>query len=233
MHFIDKLHIKYYHQKRAKVLGAHPARVQGWRSLDAQENRFEALCQPFDLTGKSVLDLGCGYGDLKHYFDSPLSKNDSQNGTTNGTTNDTINNSQINSQQFNSKHNIASYIGIDQHRAFIKSARLHFSKTANTAFIKADFSNIRLPKADIVMASGSLNYYSREKDYLQKRIIAMYESASEAVAFNLLDSRIVSSGKLLIAYDPQEILSFCRSICMQSQLFDDYANNDFTIVMRR
>tara|TARA_R110001583_G_scaffold38455_4_gene124307 strand:+ start:8671 stop:9300 length:630 start_codon:yes stop_codon:yes gene_type:complete len=209
MHFIDKLKIKYYHHKRAKVLGFNTAMVQGWHSLDAQQNRFEALCQPLELINKSILDLGCGYGELKGYID------------------------QFNREKFTSNQGIASYIGIDQHRAFIKSARLQFTKSTNTEFINADFSTMTLPKVDIVMASGSLNYYSREKDYLQKLIIAMYESARDAVAFNLLDSRYFTSGKLLIAHEPQEILAFCRSICVNSQLFDHYANNDFTIIMKR
>lgn len=209
MHFIDKLKIKYYHHKRAKKLGDNTARVQGWSSLEAQQKRFQALCQPLDFTNKSILDLGCGYGDLKRYIDK------------------------LNNQQITSSNKLACYIGIDQHKAFIKSARLQFVNTANTEFINADFSSMTLPRVDIVMASGSLNYYSREKDYLHKLIIAMYESARYAVAFNLLDSRYFTSRKLLVAYEPQEILEFCQSICVNSQLFDHYENNDFTIIMKR
>jgi len=208
MHFLDKLRIKYYHHQRAKVLLGDSARVQGWHSIEAQQNRFQALCEPLDLTNKSILDLGCGYGDLKRYLEQPIN------------------------QQLITNHQIASYLGIDQHSAFIKSARQHFISTPNTEFIKADFSNRALPQVDIIIASGSLNYRSRQQDYLQKLILAMYASANEAVAFNLLDSRYFESGKLLIAHDPQEILSFCRSICVHSQLFDHYANNDFTIVMK-
>jgi len=209
MHFIDKLKIKYYHHKRAKIFEGNSPRVQGWHSLAAQQNRFQALCQPLDLINKSILDLGCGYGDLKRYIDK------------------------LNSQQLASSHNISSYIGIDQHNAFIKSARLQFLRTANTEFINADFSNMTLPKVDIVMASGSLNYYCREKDYLHKLIIAMYKSAHYAVAFNLLDNRYFTSSKFLIAHEPQEILEFCRLICVNSQLIDHYENNDFTIIMKR
>ena len=209
MHFIDKLKIKHYHHKRTKKFGDKGARVQGWHSLDAQQNRFQALCQPLDLMNKSILDLGCGYGDLKRYIDK------------------------LNSQQHTSNHNISSYIGIDQHKAFIKSARLKFISTANTEFIKADFSSMTLPKVDIVMASGSLNYYSRDKHYLQKLIIAMYESARYAVAFNLLDCRYFTSSKLLIAHEPEKILALCRLICVNSQLIDHYENNDFTIIMKR
>jgi SAM-dependent methyltransferase len=209
MHFIDKFNIKHFHRKRSKIFGDDSARVLGWHSLDTQQKRFQALCQPLDLSNKSILDLGCGYGDLKHYIDK------------------------LNCQQDNSNDNIAHYVGIDQHSAFIKSARRQFINTENTEFIKADFSSMTLPKADIVMASGSLNYYSREKDYLQNVIISMCQSARYAVAFNLLDRRYFTSSKFLTSYEPKEVLGFCRLICANSQLFDQYEKNDFTIIMQR
>ena len=36
----------------------------GWGSQESQVRRFEVFCQLADLTGKSVLDVGCGIGDL-------------------------------------------------------------------------------------------------------------------------------------------------------------------------
>ncbi|MEI6896630.1 MAG: class I SAM-dependent methyltransferase [Psychromonas sp.] len=176
--------------------------------MDSQQERFQALCQPLDFTGKSILDLGCGYGDLKRYLDQSIN------------------------QQVSLNNKVASYLGIDQQHSFIKAARHHFKNSANTEFIKADFSNVVLPKVDIIIASGSLNYRSRQQTYHQKLITAMYEATRYAVAFNLLDSRYFTSGKLLVSHDPHEILKFCRSICTNSQLFDHYAKNDFTIIMK-
>ncbi|WP_028865599.1 class I SAM-dependent methyltransferase [Psychromonas aquimarina] len=208
MHLLDKLKIKFYHHKRLKKLGNNRARVQGWNSTQSQQNRFQALCQQLDFTDKSILDLGCGYGDLKQYLDQSIGR---QGGLNN---------------------KIASYLGIDQQNAFIKSAQHHFINSTNTEFIKADFSTSPLPKVDIIIASGSLNYRSRQQAYHQKLITAMYESARYAVAFNMLDSRYFTPGKLLISHDPQKVLKFCRSICTNSQLFDHYAKNDFTIIMK-
>lgn len=36
----------------------------GWRSESDQQMRFEVLCRGLDLTGKRVLDIGCGLGDF-------------------------------------------------------------------------------------------------------------------------------------------------------------------------
>ncbi len=208
MHFLDKLKIKYYHHQRSKISGANNAKVQGWHSYDSQQVRFQALCQPLELAGKSVLDLGCGYGDLKLYLDEVSRAHSSESSA------------------------IASYLGVDQQGAFVKAARARFVNSMNTDFIHADFSTFGLPNVDIVIVSGALNYFSRDLNYIYKMIALMYESSQYAVAFNLLDSRYFTSDKTLVAYNPNEILSFCLSVCPNSQLFDDYAKNDFTITMK-
>lgn len=40
----------------------------GWSSVESQYLRFEYLCRDFDLNGKSILDVGCGKGDLVTYL---------------------------------------------------------------------------------------------------------------------------------------------------------------------
>jgi SAM-dependent methyltransferase len=55
-----------YHGRR---LGQAPLKELGWRNAQSQALRFDALCRWGDLSGKVVLDLGCGHGDLKSYLD--------------------------------------------------------------------------------------------------------------------------------------------------------------------
>ena len=40
----------------------------GWSSDESQYLRFDYLCRDFDLNGKSILDVGCGKGDLVTYL---------------------------------------------------------------------------------------------------------------------------------------------------------------------
>ena len=40
----------------------------GWSSVESQYLRFDYLCRDFDLNGKSILDVGCGKGDLVIYL---------------------------------------------------------------------------------------------------------------------------------------------------------------------
>lgn len=51
----------------SQAYGNHVKAV-GWFSRETQEIRFEILSQIADLHGSSVLDVGCGLGDLLHYF---------------------------------------------------------------------------------------------------------------------------------------------------------------------
>jgi len=46
----------------------------GWKDIESQQVRFKTLAGIADLSGRSVLDAGCGYGDLLPYF-SALYKN--------------------------------------------------------------------------------------------------------------------------------------------------------------
>jgi cyclopropane fatty-acyl-phospholipid synthase-like methyltransferase len=39
-------------------------RAADWGSRESQQKRFQVLCEIGDLDGKSVLDVGCGQGDL-------------------------------------------------------------------------------------------------------------------------------------------------------------------------
>ena len=64
----DQQNILAYHQYRVKCLGSGNARALGWSSEDNQRLRFQVLLEIADLNGSSVLDVGCGYGDLCRYF---------------------------------------------------------------------------------------------------------------------------------------------------------------------
>lgn len=41
----------------------------GWADKYSQISRFEALCRGLTLDGSSILDIGCGYGDLLAFIE--------------------------------------------------------------------------------------------------------------------------------------------------------------------
>jgi trans-aconitate methyltransferase len=62
---IDKATILHWHRYRMREFGPGTVRALGWRGPENQIARFDVLLQVGDLEGCSVLDVGCGFGDLR------------------------------------------------------------------------------------------------------------------------------------------------------------------------
>jgi trans-aconitate methyltransferase len=69
MTIIERATIMHYHRHRMEVCGHGTARALGWKDDEHQRKRFEVLATVADLSGRTVLDVGCGYGDLREYLD--------------------------------------------------------------------------------------------------------------------------------------------------------------------
>ena len=63
----DKEAILHLYNESLREHGLTPRGIT-WGSRQSQDVRFAALCGVGDLGGKSVLDFGCGFGDLYGYF---------------------------------------------------------------------------------------------------------------------------------------------------------------------
>lgn len=70
---IDLTEIVALYDKRVKHLG-YDAHSVGWRSTEQQTLRFKVLTRDIDLVDKSIMDIGCGFGDLYDF----LCKSDSK-----------------------------------------------------------------------------------------------------------------------------------------------------------
>ena len=73
MNLIEKATIIHFHRHRIATDANGTVRALGWKGAESQIRRFEVLAGMGDLSGCSVLDLGCGYGDLKPFLDQRFS----------------------------------------------------------------------------------------------------------------------------------------------------------------
>ena len=69
MNLIEKATIRHYHQHRIAAYQNGTVEALGWRAKASQVKRFEVIATVGDLNGLTLLDVGCGYGDLKEYLD--------------------------------------------------------------------------------------------------------------------------------------------------------------------
>lgn len=69
MNLIEKATVMHYHRHRIAEHRAGDVKALGWRGEHSQQARYAVLAQVGDIEGRSVLDAGCGHGDLKAYLD--------------------------------------------------------------------------------------------------------------------------------------------------------------------
>ena len=72
MDLLSRAHIIKYHNDSIKKFGVNSHQALGWRKKNEQLLRFKMLIEPSELNDYSVLDIGCGTGDLLAYL---ISKN--------------------------------------------------------------------------------------------------------------------------------------------------------------
>ena len=68
MSLLDRAAILKFHRDRIGDFGSGSVEALGWRNLHTQTTRFEALVRIGDLAGRTVLDVGCGHGDLRGFL---------------------------------------------------------------------------------------------------------------------------------------------------------------------
>ena len=68
----DKKRIGDYYRQCLDRHGVDNAEALSWSSPNAQLIRFQALIRVGDLRGKSILDVGCGLGDLYPFLQSTV-----------------------------------------------------------------------------------------------------------------------------------------------------------------
>lgn len=64
----DLATVKAYHSDRIARFGAQACKALGWKDRDSQLRRFAEFTRLADFSGHSLLDVGCGHGDLYAYL---------------------------------------------------------------------------------------------------------------------------------------------------------------------
>ena len=201
MNLFEKATIINYHRHRIETFAEGTVGALGWRRVESQIKRFEVISDVGDLSGRTLLDVGCGYGDLKEFLDRRFSN--------------------------------FTYIGIDQMPEFIAEAKTRYENYPATHFSQTDFTKADFPTVDYVIASGALVYRCYDPDFYADMIRKMYQAATQALAFNMLDAAQFPDHPLLVGHDRDEIAAFCRTLSPQVTVTTDYLEDDFTVFMFR
>jgi len=180
----------------------------GWRSRQSQYARFKVLTQEIDAFA-SILDVGCGYGDLYDYILRYVFWKGVYVG--------------IDRLQ----------IMVEMAKKAYPSAYFFHSALQNfPAFIQDHFLENSLRHFDLVIACGVFNIkYPDQYTYLRQNITDLLKLATRQVRISFLrDSTRYSPSAQLHYYHPEEVVSICSEYA-SSFLIEGYVPNDFSIVM--
>lgn len=200
MNLIERATVIHYHRHRIAQHGCGDVKALGWVGEASQHDRFEVMANAIDFSHGSVIDLGCGTGDLKAFLDARFGG--------------------------------VSYLGIEQVPEFISLARERHAGDDDANFELGDFNTLLLPRADHVVACGSLSYRSGNPRHLYQAIARMYTAAAQTVVFNVLDAACFPEHPLLIGHPVDEVLAFCRHLAARVEMVRGWAGDNVTVVMR-
>ena len=176
----------------------------GWGSKVSQEIRFEVIKDMGILTGDSILDVGCGFGDFANYM---LSKN------------------------INFYHYEGVDINSDFIKACKEKYRNNKNISFNNCDLDDLFTKPPLERYDWVVASGifSFDCFSWKRDTIET-VKKMFLLCKKGISVNFLSARTMIHKKGFKYVDPDYVIK--NILCNISNKFilrHDYKVNDFTI----
>ena len=178
--------------------------ILDWGDQAGQYARFSVLVDNVSLSGRRILDLGCGLGDLWAYMKH-------RNIKAQYTGVDIV---QPMIQRASETHDDARFIAAD--------------------VFAADCNALGDERFDIVFCSGMLNLdLGNNRSFLPVAIARMIELSREYIVFNLLHIRAQPQYRHCVYHDPSDMLEMLCDFPGDIRVIDDYLPNDFTLIMRK
>ncbi len=189
----------------SSLYGIHGSshKALNWGSLDSQNLRFKVLSEIDDLTGKSILDVGCGLGDFADWFKK---RNIPVNYTGLDLTWKLV-------EQARKNHPTYEFIqgSILDDLLLEKSINRHF---------------------DYVFASGIFYTYTQGSySWMQSAISKMWSLCTKGLAFNSLSAWAKDLDSTEFYAEPLKTIEYCRQLSPEIVFRHDYHPRDFTIYM--
>lgn len=196
--------INIFYSKLLAKHGTKSAKTLDWLKNSDQELRFKILSEIGNLNNRSILDFGCGIGDLYGYLSKHF-KNFKYTGL------------DINPEL------------ISEAKKKYPKAKFIPGELSELEKVRAG-----LPKFDYIFASGSLsfNFPGAEKYYFDL-IHKFYKMARHGLAFNMLDRRFYTETKVYKVYSHNKVAKLCASITNNYKVILGYEEGDFTIFINK
>ncbi|EQC43241.1 bifunctional 2-polyprenyl-6-hydroxyphenol methylase/3-demethylubiquinol 3-O-methyltransferase UbiG [Bacteriovorax sp. Seq25_V] len=195
--------ISDFYNQRCLELGDDIKSV-GWRDKESQFLRFEMLFRDIDPSGKTILDFGCGLGDLIYYLEDKVGSNFNYIG---------IDISESLLKLAEQKHSKPNY------------------KFIHGQILDLDLSNLNI---DISVASGVFTYkIANNFQYAIDVCKRLFENSNDIVSLNFLTDRVDYTLNKNYHFNPEAVLTELLKISKHVSLYSDYRLYEFTTILRK
>ena len=176
----------------------------GWGSIEQQEYRFsQTLLNGIEFNEKSILDIGCGFGDYLHFL----------------------------MRNFNQKEILSSYSGYDLNPDLIQEAKKNVPRGIEVSFKVVDIlkNKSTVPIANIGVMLGVLNFNLKDQvdnlAYSKQAIANAFSHIDETLIVDFLSTNLTSDypkEDFIFYHDPLEMLEFALTLTDNVKLVHDY-----------
>ena len=178
--------------------------VLDWENRDAQYKRFSAMTDNVDIEGKSLLDIGCGCGDLYLYL-KELQIGVDYTGV------------DILEKMIDRAKECCP-------QAVFRCADIFSGSFSAGAVFGRDSFNI-------TYASGIFNLNDGgNEEFLKTAVPVMAELADWAFVFNMLNPASPDPDPDYFYYPPEEATALASEWASEIRIIDDYLANDYTLI---
>jgi len=178
--------------------------VVDWASAEAQQTRFAVLADNVPLEGATLLDVGCGLGDLWTY---------------------------LRQRSINVGYSGVDLLPEMVTSAEKQNPGIRF--VCGDIFDPSDGVLDPDERFDVIFCSGMLNLdLGNNHEFLPAALRRMFELAGQYVAVNLLHIRCEDRYSHCAYYDPAAVMEMLEPMPYSVRLIDDYLPNDFTVICR-
>jgi len=195
----DKIKRHYAHRV---VPGRAHFDILDWAAPETQQQRFEILADNVELQGRSLLDVGCGLGDLASFLDK-------RGIEVEYTGVDVVEQMVIRARELHPSRSFECVNIFDDPEALGGST---FDIVFCSGTLNLDLSN--------------------NLEFVKTALPAMLCRTKESLVVNMLHARMAPGEPQYFAYNPDTICAILKPLCSEVRLIDDYLPNDFTVIAK-
>ncbi len=192
--------------------------ILDWADRPSQLARFEVLAQCVELDGRSLLDVGCGLGDLYDYL--------AGRGVRVDYTGVDIVEAMV--AEARRRRPNARFVWGD---VFSDTPAVLDAQGRIAEVDHAHLNPLAGERFDVVFCSGVFNLnLGNNEGFLGQALGRLFELARTHVVFNLLHHRTPTRYAHCVYYDPDQVADLLSGFPCRVRIVDHYLHNDFTVV---